>query len=782
MDIGKIKLRLGQDLLKYQFIIIIFLFILFSIPLQHVIRTFYIEDTYTSDWRNHIYTPEITKNFSLEQEINFDSQLLSFELVCTNFNREGNIGSFLLTLTQGEHEYQEIIPMGGSKDLHFGHDITVSGFKRGPVLLRVEGIDGEAGSSDGLILTDQILYGNLRVNEDNIQDKNLILQKMKTRFIPAETIIKLFLLFLLFSVYLLSIWILYKKEDRKKTFYLYGLSIAAIILTINIKFPLYSFFAAEPFYEGGSNFYLQTFERGIRGSFFLSDAGYWPLFQRLISIFTIHIVGLQKHAIQFMQGVEIFFVAFVCSRFILPAYNRFWNTEVRFCVSLFLGNVVWLCNNGSLPFINFVYLGIILIAFNFLLDFEKIHKATYIYVLLTSIVVISKSHFVLLLFISMVIFLFCRRNKRMAGYCLSVGTAAFVQLIYMCMTILSGRDYPKLPGDGISLNKFFFSLYNGFYDLIQAFISLFFNTTSKVTYGFIINILAIVIVFSVVFCCIKIKGLHGRIVLISILFTYVVCAFNRFARVEYQQAVDWMQINGMPLIRHTVFIYFGAIFSVLFFVPVFLDGCKTNLIGKDEKICCMKRDTINKIEMAVLFVLFLGSIQFEQDTSRPIFNNSNWSSYNIMVRNESYGIITSGERFIKKNADIFYVGTEKYIQNDSAGWYTHSSVPVHILDSETKSINGLELRELEGFTSEHVTAVYGVKMGVSQSNDVVMKLYDAKGALIREIEAMPSKDKIGIGFYLNPPETNISEIRFETKDGLSVELQPRIYISAENFS
>ena len=110
-----------------------------------------------------------------------------------------------------------------------------------------------------------------------------------------------------------------------------------IFCIINVKIPVVSF-AAEPYVEVLVNFLINGLNKNIFQNLIIPDAGYWPLFQRIIGLTIIKLFGFNLKITVFMlQNIGVFIICMFGSLFVLKEYRKYGTLLFRICISIILG-------------------------------------------------------------------------------------------------------------------------------------------------------------------------------------------------------------------------------------------------------------------------------------------------------------------------------------------------------------------------------------------------------------------------------------------------------------
>ncbi len=747
---------------NYKMYIVILLAILVIMPnLDAVFRNRSIRETYNSESNGTEDTLEISKNVHIEQKINIDSKINKLQMQFDTFNRINN-GKIEIIIRQNGNEYKTYMDMSTIESKKW-YEIDVSNLQEGRASILVNGVDGERGTSVSLLMTNQCLFGGLYINNE-AENKNIVIN-VETEAIHPLTYMRIGILLIIFILFCLSVKYIYKDDEEKSSFKLYLISIGIIVLTICIKYPADTFWA-EPYYETGSNFFQQTYERGFRGSLFLDDAGYWPLFPRLISMFVIYILKQNHYAIVMMQFCSTIFLAMVCSRFCLKIYSKYFEKEIRFLMSLVIGLSGLIVYGQTTKFINFSYVGILLIIFNFLIDFNKLSRKQFIYILVTSIIVLSKGQYVVIvpIMIFAIVISLLKRNKRVFLYSISVLIFVSPQVLYL---------YKNMGSWGMGNEKIVDTLPTGFINALYYYVQSIARVIipydiKSVLNGFIFNSIGIILLLLLLVYFLynlknsKINKVH-MILLGTLMLGYGSLLLICLTLNEFKTKVSWS--DSIPIIcsRTTVFSIISVVICIFLAVSLIENR-------KIKQIVIMTILGIMTIQCSIIPVYSPGNV----------WERSNWGNYYKMLEKESYVIPLNGVRFIEKNGEVLYIGIKDRV--DESYWnYTYGGKLVKELSNEIKVTDNIDTGDIENFNSKSITSVYVSKYGIKQNNNITMILLDKYGEELKRVNAMPVNDRIQLGFILDKPISGVSKIKFIDDDGTNFGIKPEVYIGIEKF-
>ena len=272
-------------------------------------------------------------------------------------------------------------------------------------------------------------FPNCFVNNKMISD--ILVQRYHFYFLNYEFGLRKigYALFVIVNVFMLLI-ICYKKENKRICLVAQiGIVVSYICLSFIYDNPL---FFSPTWAEAVTNFMHNALNVGFKRNLLVSDAGYCPLFQRLITLFIFRILNVQPYyALFLMQAVAYIIAGFILSSFVKWQFKEQLPLEDRYLLSvLFIMQIV---DKQTGAFINFIVYGIFIILLYFLSEREKWGKLEFVFICLFScLMCLSKGAFVTVLPFMLMVVLFFKKNcvKRDLIFSFSCMFGATLQLIY----------------------------------------------------------------------------------------------------------------------------------------------------------------------------------------------------------------------------------------------------------------------------------------------------------------------------------------------------------------
>ena len=342
---------------------IIAAFAIFCSCLCITVSQFAIKETYSEKTEHVGVSPQLDSETIIHQEINVRGNITELELKTEGIS-EGDHGNIKILLKHSKGNWTENFSLDSI--LKNGQNISIKLPSNivGPIDVYVSGVD--LVNPVVLKTRSENLLGQYDIN-GTIYSGN-VLMTVKTTVIPRYTYLRISLLIIMLFILAFHIS-MYRFSENTREKGLYWIALAYIFCTICIRCPV-STLLAEPCMETFANFIHQTFTRGIRGSLFLDDAGYWPLLPRLISFIIVFLL-CQKQYIGILYGlICLGLMVGLTAEFTKVKYKKYLFSEARFLISLFMGATCYLEIREMLFLHNIAYMGIFIIIFAFLNDLD----------------------------------------------------------------------------------------------------------------------------------------------------------------------------------------------------------------------------------------------------------------------------------------------------------------------------------------------------------------------------------------------------------------------------
>ena len=238
-----------------------------------------------------------------------------------------------------------------------------------------------------------------------------------------------FILFVIISM--AGIYLVCTKEDSRKS-----ANLICAVLTISymcLTFIYDSYLWMQPIVsEAATNFLYHGQNNTLWNNIMQTDAGYWPLFQRLIALIIIRGFRLPAYyALFVMQTVAYFISGLVFAFFAKYQFREYLELKYRYLVSLLF--MILSIGHETQAFINFIMCGLMIIMFYFLVDSKEWTRVGFVSIcVFCGLACVSKGSYVTILPFMMVCVVLFHKNYTKRDYIFSItcAVASGVQLIY----------------------------------------------------------------------------------------------------------------------------------------------------------------------------------------------------------------------------------------------------------------------------------------------------------------------------------------------------------------
>ena len=190
-NIKKQKIKFSKSLIIWMF------FLLVGIVIPSIVA---IKNESQKEEASKLYNWELSKELSkgtvFQQKVYIPGYITRYGVLFTTYGRT-NKGKIKIELSQGSKKKVEIVDVSKIKDndFHF-FNLKFFQFKKGEAILKIEGIDGETGNSVSMHKTEDIMYGELLQNGENIE-KSLV---QRIEFYEINTIVTGQIIFLFLAI------------------------------------------------------------------------------------------------------------------------------------------------------------------------------------------------------------------------------------------------------------------------------------------------------------------------------------------------------------------------------------------------------------------------------------------------------------------------------------------------------------------------------------------------------------------------------------------------------
>jgi len=429
--------------------------------------------------------------------------------------------------------------------------------------------------------------------------------------------------------------LLYKAKTNIliKTNYFFVLSIFVLLIIKVFTFPSFIFYP-EIIADGGINFVYWARHSAWWQAILKLDAGYLPLFPRILSLLIVHFTNIEYYNYFFQYSAIILSISCV-SLINIDVFDKLIpNKYVRFFLGLSIGTYpsfdVHLFENFTIFFsilLLFIIISNIKEHENYLTFAEKRWADIIFYLIILFIVIPSKPYLMVFFPISfgLLVFAVKRKNKKQIVLW-SVSTLGYlVQSYFMLQTRLEGK-YWQGSGKIPTILSLFSEIYRNLSHVLLTFL---YKENHYLFY--MITVLAMLVtMFIFIYKSVKYK----EYISLLFMFMFILLAFNSIILNILSMGEGLLKIDSIPDIipsRHILSFY---IFSCILIVQV-LYYIFTNL-----------QEIKTFIPIFFCLVLLGYNVYSSNDIHRYRENNfPQWNIYSSLIEQERYAIPISGTTF-----------------------------------------------------------------------------------------------------------------------------------------
>ena len=698
----------------------------------------------------------LSKGVTIKEDIYIPKHIKEFKLLFATYRRK-NKGTIKVKVKQENVEIFKIIDVSEIKDNKYKKiDLKFSKLKEGKATLIIEGIDSVPEKSVSIYKTDDVSLGSFSIN--NIKMNKGIIFQMKYFSVNIVTKIQLYFLALSIGIYFFIVSLL-KKNDKKSNRKVYFLTAILIYFLINIKAPTLSF-STEPYAEIVTNFLNNGLYINKFNNIWITDAGYWPLFQRIIGLIVIKLFGINpKITVIIMQNTAILIISLICSLFILKEYSKYGNNFFRLAICLMLGSFTLVPYNETHTFINFSYFCLVVLILVSLLNIDKLSKLQYIILsIILFFMCISKSHFVILLpiIVMFFVFLYKKLSLREKKLLIILQISLLIQIIY---TVRNISRWINDDSEKLEFSKIFS---NVLHQLIQQTSYIFYPDITGNLNGMVINIYFLILLVIVIIICLyflKVNKNRESIILVSLLMLiFGTATYNSVIRIWYFD-INWLMLVERIENRHTIFIKISMIFVLVLLIY------NLNIWLKKNYPLITKVKTMKMFYNIIALILMIRlGISDKNAAIKSEEAFSDWKVYSEFYKNRNYlipiepfnWVSVRGEKihyFAKDLKDFVFVDTRNRIET---------------LDDQ--------IHELILSKPIKMEYIYLQRLRSNNFDKLRIILYEKNGQPISELVQLNKKERKFIGFKNDILDKEVGFIKVFNENMEEAYVIPEIFI------
>ena len=696
---------------------------------------------------------EILKNTKISQEIYIPKNMKKYGIVFATYARN-NRGSVKVKIIQNTVKLEKVIDISKLEDNQLEDiDLNYNKLKEGKALLLIEGIDGVPGNSITIYESSDISLGKAVIN--NKETKKGIVQEIE--YLKITKIVKIQVILTMILMVILMYFNKLLKEPEKESKKIYIITIIIMYCFISIKFPIMTI-CTEPYAEIITNFFFNASTKSMFKNLLISDAGYLPLYQRIVSLIIVKSFSFSpKVSVILMQNILILIMLSISSTFVLKEYKKYGTIFFRFIICLILSGFPMLNISEVYTFINVGYFNLVGVILISLLNLKKLNQKTFIFLMIiTFFLCLSKAHFIVLFPIVVMIYAIFRKKmfKREKIFLFSIAFSTFIQFIYTYM------NKNKWSSNEQKI-KLFKSIEAMFYNVVQHLIYFFFSNVSTDSNIFGLNCIFLIIVFisiiSSFYYFYKYRNKESIILISLILLIFGVTMFNIKAGIWSLDS--WIKATGIMKLRHSFFILISIIFSMILLIYNYF---------KDKKEKLLK----NSFYTILGLTIFIRALVFDNQYITMSKENSfsDWNIYSKFYKENEYIIPINPEYwYIKKNINVHYIG-----YRDGVGEMFKDDKKSKFLNHDIQQIH-----EINFDFPIFLTHLFLTRLRENNFDKLKIKGYDSYGNVVVELDQLNDKTRKYIGFR-NYKKVAISKIEILNKESQKSYVIPEI-IYGESF-
>lgn len=726
-------------------------------------------------------TDEITKDIKYSQDINIPENIKKIGIMFGTYLRN-NKGVLKVSIEQEKVKIETNIDVSKIENNKINYvKMNFSKLKKGKATLTIKGIDGKKGNSVCIFKSSDISLGKI----NRSQEASGIMYEMT--YYSFNNIVKLQLLYLMLTTIMYIVIYKLSKNEKKNNKKLYVFVSLMIFFMINVKVPIVSFHA-EPYVETLTNFLMYGIQKDFIQNLLIPDVGYLPLFTRIIGLFIIKIFGFNlKWTVFLMQNIGILLITFSASLFITNKFKKYGNFLFRMCVSIILGGGVTLTSSvEGYYFFNFVYYGFVTLVFFSLINFSRLKKINYLMILLlTFLIITSKSHYITLFPIAFIILVLLRKkiNKRERIYLVIMMISSFFQLLFIKMNNSGGLVNQELRYPTIS---------EILYRVVQQFIFVFFPViTDMYNIGFL-NIAFLIGWFFLLginfFFLIKLKNKESVIsvtllfLIVGVVILNISTTGNMFG---WNQPYSWLNTSIILNARHSLFIIISYICLIILMLynmkKILYRYLNTHSIFKFKnlKIC-------EKIVYIIIsFILIIRFSAFDNNEAKNQYPNSikveraisDWKIYYKFFKTENYLIPEEPFLLLSKNNNVYLI-SNNVIKKENSLQGRDKSIDLYwiegYINKETLQIHEVDLKKEIG-----INFLYTERLRANNFDSLKIIGLNEKNEVVWEIKQLNNSEKQFVGFKIDNLK-KVRRIKFYTLDNNIAFVKDNIFIGTSD--
>lgn len=685
-------------------------------------------------------------------------------------NRSDNEGSFTIYAIQNERKIEWDIQGIDCNDKDF-ITLDLTSLQPGDFLLNIDAKEGSTDKSVRLLSSGDKRFGKLEYNNTTNNNNLCMSLDISKEYIFHKQQLALFTT--LVVTLLIAIGNVIYYDNDIVTFIL--VSIAAF-LAYCIRYPMY-FLDAQPILESGSNFFLQTYERGFEKSLFLEDFVYWPLFTRLLSDVVVFLFKQRKMAMLSINIIGWLVVILNCSMINLKVFRLNLSKYERFVLSLIFGFVPLFSIGELICFHDSSYWNFIFVTLFLTVDWKQIKGYKYFLVILSTLMLISKIVFTVMLPVYIVILAFIVLTKQVKykkSFIIYLIVSIFMSLSSIIYSYILLNKLSYFRGeDGTFAERILYIIRQTplyYYRALYSPMETVFKTQNIDSYIAVV-LLIIITVFAFMWIAsngikkyLKSSNIEGArdelIMLFYLLLSIATASFLLYTNKDLAFTTNNLYVEDFVFERKN----FIIVVEFMIFLTMFL-----KYTFKNKNVALI-------VPICIMAMLML--VPFNIDITSTTL--ANWSKQYKELYRSSYAIpVADGpDFFLLKNSFVGYIGGDN---NRFTGEYSYmyTAKTIKEIDS-SRVVYSLDMSDIDKVQNRNILEIYARKSAILQSPESYVLVKDKNGEVIAKVDALFSKDRQALSYILPDGIKNIGSLEFYySKDNAPYPLLPEVYLGIE---
>ncbi|MDD6810296.1 MAG: hypothetical protein PUD93_00260 [Lachnospiraceae bacterium] len=753
-----------KNKIKTEYLVLLLVVVLFLLSLSRYCvhgepRTIVSDDTmqselFLSDGK------EISQPLTITEEMNWRQGEYGLQFLTVSTESDGKV---LFQLMQNQEVLeQESVSL---QDLAAIQETLGGSSGKGayiPVLLDFTKLD--AGEAALLITTENVLEGELSFasgtdyygfGETTVDGKGsgmTLFQKYTYHILNGEYWLRL-VCFGLVVLGMIGLCLLVAgKEESRKRCYAVFLLLSGMFLAILYIYD--SSVMLEPTYaEAVTNFMKYAREESFFKNLLITDAGYLPLFPRLITLFYIKILRLPAaDALYFMQMTACILCCMMWAFFCLYPFRKYMSLPLRMVSCMLVMAVCF--HQETLFFTNFPYWGILLILLSLFSEMEEWNKAEFwILTILGALFCLSKGAYAVILpfMLLYLCFFYAELTKRQKLYGFCTSGAALLQLLYSFGGSGEGESWIRAEQMG-QMEYWLKLLCRSFLDM-TGYLFIWIGkhiTRFGVAFGMVAAVLTVLMVTGFV-CKLLLPKLRKEkieekwIVLYSLLlFLAITVVFYRVTTKAVPE--NWRGVLSASFAqmgnKYEIFCDVAALLFLILGISYTADALKSKGIFLLFLAFCL---TSPRMQLSGL-----GEVKVSDGRIYESHLNTNWEQTKDIINRDAFFIpVRSDWWSYSRNVTVYQVGEENYYE-ESQG------TNLGMMEPGYRSSYTIE----EGMPSENLLEVWINRPNRITDTSYKIRLLNEQGNVLQEVTQFGGNGNSKVGFVLDTPVNGVKTIQF----------------------